>query len=87
MILSTALLESVEARDRPLAIGVATMCQTPSAIYGPLGGVLTQATSYPTVFALSAVAGLVGWVAAWRIGANQLAAPPTVQETGAPAAN
>ncbi len=87
MVLSTALLESVEARDRPLAIGVATMCQTPSAVYGPIGGLLTQSTSYPTVFALSAVAGLVGSVAAWRIGANQLAVAHTAQETEPAAAN
>lgn len=67
MVMSTALLEAVPAKDRPLAVGVASVCQTPSAVYGPLGGVLAGKTSYRFVFAVAAAFGLLGLISALRL--------------------
>jgi MFS family permease len=53
MVTSNALLESVDARERPLAIGVASVFQTPSSLYGVIGGLLAQFTSYPIVFGVA----------------------------------
>jgi len=60
MVGSSTLLESVEPRDRPFAVGVFSLCQTPGALYGVAGGLLAQATSYPVVFACAAALALLG---------------------------
>jgi len=67
MVMSTALLESVREEDRPLAVGVASVCQTPSALYGPAGGFLAGVTSYRTVFTVAAGISLLGVVSSFRL--------------------
>ncbi len=67
MVMSTALLESVSPDERPLAVGVASVCQTPSALYAPAGGLLSGLTSYRVVFVTGAVFALFGLVLAMRI--------------------
>jgi predicted MFS family arabinose efflux permease len=47
---SNVLLEAVEEVERPLAVGVVTVFQSPGAIYSVLGGLLAERTSYPVVF-------------------------------------
>lgn len=67
MVMSTALLESVAPDERPLAVGVASVCQTPSALYAPAGGLLSGLTSYRVVFVTGALFALFGLVLAMRI--------------------
>lgn len=67
MVMSTAILATVDSADRPLAVGVASVCQTPSALYGPLGGLLAGLTSYRVVFGTAAAMALAGVVMSLRI--------------------
>lgn len=53
MVVYTALLEAASEEDRPLAVGVASLCQTPSACYAPVGGLLAASLGYRPVFALA----------------------------------
>lgn len=66
MVASGVLLESVDARERPLALGVTGMFQAPTALYGVLGGLLAQATSYPVVFGVTLAVTASGFVMALR---------------------
>lgn len=75
MIMSTAILETVPAEERPLAIGVASVCQTPSALYGPLGGLLAGLASYRVVFGLATAASLLGAISAFRVKGRARAEP------------
>jgi predicted MFS family arabinose efflux permease len=63
MTTSNTLLESVEAKERPLAVGVASMCQAPGAIYGLAGGLLAQHASYTVVFWTALAFGTAGLLA------------------------
>lgn len=60
MACSTALLESVSAEERPMAVGIATMLQAPSAIYGPIGGAVAQLAGYPVTICLALATTLCG---------------------------
>ncbi len=71
---NNVLLESVDEAKRPLAIGVASVCLTPSAGYGLIGGILTGVAGYPTVFGLTLVL-----TAAGVVGVFGLPARPTLQ--------
>jgi MFS family permease len=62
MVMSTALLESANEEERPLAVGVASVCQTPSALYGPLGGLLSATLGYRIVFVFSMVFAVAGFI-------------------------
>jgi len=67
MVISTALLASVPAKDRPLAVGVSSVCQAPSALYGPIGGALAGITSYRVVFWVASCAAVAGAASAFRL--------------------
>ena len=67
MVTTNALLETVEERDRPMAIGVMSLGQTPVAIYGPLGGIVAEATSYRAGFVVALAFGVVGVLLILRI--------------------
>lgn len=67
MVMSTALLEAANESERPLAVGVASVCQTPSAVYGPIGGLIAAALGYHAVFAAAAGVSATGVVAAFAI--------------------
>lgn len=67
MVASSALLESVGDRDRPLALGAATVCQTPTALYGFAGGLIAQWYSYEAAFTAALVVTALGLVAALRV--------------------
>ncbi len=67
MVTTNTLFESVDDRDRPMAIGVLSLGQTPVAIYGPLGGVIAAATSYVTGFGVALVFGVAGVLLTLRI--------------------
>ena len=78
MVMSTALLEAASDAERPLAVGVASVCQTPSALYAPIGGFMASALGYQAVFAAAAGISASGVLAAFAIppirraaGANQ----------------
>jgi MFS family permease len=62
MTATNALIGSTSEKDRPLAIGVASLMQTPGAIYGPLGGWLVQSFSYVAVFSVALTLGTLGLV-------------------------
>jgi hypothetical protein len=66
MMVSNAYLGAVEAKERPLAIGVTSLLQTPSSLYGPLGGLLAEHTSYTTVFVAALVLTSGGLLTALR---------------------
>lgn len=67
MICSTTLFESVAPHQRPLAVGVATVFQTPSALYGPIGGVISQRLGYRAAFTVALLIGVAGALLAARI--------------------
>lgn len=67
MVTTNALLETVGERDRPLAIGVLSLGQTPVALYGPLGGLIAEATSYATGFGVALCFGIAGTLLVLRI--------------------
>jgi len=66
MVASSVLLESVDARERPLALGVTSLFQAPTALYGFLGGLLAQKTSYPVVFSAALTITAAGFFMALR---------------------
>lgn len=68
MAISNALLESVEPKDRPFAVGVASVCQTPGALYGPMGGALAEIGGYRVVFGCAATVISVGVLIARGLG-------------------
>lgn len=76
MMFSTTLFESVSARQRPLAVGVATVFQTPSALYGPLGGLIAQRLGYRAAFAAAACFGVAGALLAGRVHRSRIAPSP-----------
>jgi MFS family permease len=67
MVMSTAIMESTPEEERPLAVGVASVCQTPSALYGPVGGAIAGLLGYRVVFAASAAFALAGLAVSFRI--------------------
>ena len=64
---STVILESVDERDRLLVIGVSSLFQSPSALFGVIGGVIAQTSSYPLVFGCGLAVTLAGLLAALKI--------------------
>jgi predicted MFS family arabinose efflux permease len=71
ILANNALLEAVEDRDRPLAIGVASLCQAPTALYAVAGGLLLRAgLPYPALFALTALLTALGLLVACRLPAG-----------------
>ena len=64
---STVILESVEDRDRPLMIGVASAVQAPTALYGVFGGLIAGSFAYPAVFACGLGVTGAGFLAAMRV--------------------
>lgn len=75
MVGSTLLLESVSDQDRPLAVGVTSLFQTPSALYAVIGGLLAQMTSYQTVFVGALMFAVSGVIMAMRLPANTKTLP------------
>lgn len=67
MVISNAILASVTEEERPLAVGVSSACQTPSAIYGVLGGLIASSASYRMAFAASAALAGLGALLAFRM--------------------
>lgn len=67
MVMSTALLETADERERPLVVGVASVCQTPAALYGPIGGMLAGAIGYRPVFAIASLCALAGLLLSFMI--------------------
>jgi MFS family permease len=67
IVSSSTLLESVEPKERPFAIGVYSLMLTPSALYGLVGGLIAQATSYRVVFTCALAIGTIGAISAFRI--------------------
>lgn len=67
MTSSNTLLETVEAKERPLAVGVASMVQAPGALYGLIGGLLAQHFSYAVVFSAALGVALVGVIVVWGL--------------------
>jgi hypothetical protein len=71
ILANNLLLESVADRDRPLAVGVASLWQAPTALYAIAGGFLLRAgLSYPALFTLTALVTAVGFYCACRVGAR-----------------
>jgi MFS family permease len=67
ILANNALLEAVRDSDRPLAVGVASLCQTPTALYGLLGGLLLRAgVPYVGLFWLTLAVTSAGLVACLR---------------------
>ena len=64
---TNTLMETVEAQERPLAVGVASICQAPGAIYGLVGGMLAQQFNYAVVFAVAFGFALLGLRAVWGL--------------------
>ena len=81
MVGSTALLAAVSAEERPLAVGIASVCQAPGSLFGLLGGALAAATSYPVVFgfalALAAAAVILTCATATGSGATGFGPSPS----------
>ena len=50
----------MEAKERPLAIGIMSLCQAPGSLFGLLGGLLAQHYSYPVVFGVALGLGVLG---------------------------
>ncbi|MBM3492936.1 MAG: MFS transporter [Armatimonadetes bacterium] len=67
MVMSTAILESCAEDERPLAVGVASVCQTPGALYGPIGGFMAGALGYRPVFAAACLFALSGLLVSFGI--------------------
>ena len=67
MTTSNALLDAVDPAERPLAVGVSSLCQAPGALYGLLGGILAQQLSYAFVFWITLAVGLVGLRVVWGL--------------------
>ncbi len=65
---SNAIFDSIGERERPLAMGLATVCQTPTALYGLIGGVLVQAIGFRPVFGIALCVTMLGFALAWRAG-------------------
>jgi MFS family permease len=71
VVANSALLESVADHERPFAVGVASLCQTPTALYAVAGGFLLRAgLSYPALFALTLLLTAGGLLAAMRLPAS-----------------
>jgi MFS family permease len=66
MTATSAMLETIDERERPLAVGVATVFQAPAAIYSPIGGMLLIHAPYAVVFALALAFTAGGLIAALR---------------------
>ena len=75
MVGSTALLEAVVPQDRPFAVGISSVFATPAALYGLIGGLIAQATSYPVVFACALVFAAAGFAATLRLNTERPAPP------------
>jgi predicted MFS family arabinose efflux permease len=67
MTSSNALLETVEARERPLAVGVSSLCQAPGALFGLIGGLLAKYYSYEVVFYTALLLGSAGLLVVLRL--------------------
>jgi hypothetical protein len=68
ILANNALLEAVSDRDRPLAVGIASLCQAPTALYAVAGGLMLRAGfSYPTLFLLTALVTTIGLGLACRL--------------------
>jgi predicted MFS family arabinose efflux permease len=68
VVANSALLEAVNDAERPFALGVAALCQTPTALYAVAGGFLLRAgLSYPALFALTLLLTAGGLLAATRL--------------------
>lgn len=78
MVASTMLLESVEEAERPFAVGVSSLMQTPTALYGVVGGFVAQAFSYTTVFLAALGFALVGLFLALRFPGRSTLTPSAV---------
>jgi hypothetical protein len=60
MVGSNAMLDAVGETERPLAVGVASMLLAPTALYGVLGGLLAERTTYSVVFACALSLAVMG---------------------------
>lgn len=70
ILANNTLLEAVADRDRPLAIGIAALCQAPTALYALTGGLLLRAgLSYPALFVLTALITATGLLVSCRLAA------------------
>jgi MFS family permease len=68
LLASNALLEAVPDRDRPLAVGITSLCQAPTALYPVLGGILLKVgLPYAGLFALTLALTAVGFLATLRL--------------------
>jgi MFS family permease len=71
ILANSALLEAVADHERPFAVGVASLCQTPTALYAVAGGSLLHAgLPYPALFALTLLLTAGGLLAAMRLPAQ-----------------
>jgi MFS family permease len=61
---SQAVMAASNDAERPMAVGIASLCQVPGACFAPLGGVLTGVMGYRGVFLLTAVVTWCGVAAA-----------------------
>ncbi len=80
MVMSTALLGAASETERPLAVGVASVCQTPSALYGPIGGAVASVLGYQAVFAAAAGVSIGGALASFAIPPSTRARPQAPHE-------
>lgn len=81
ILANNAILEAVADRDRPLAIGVAALCQAPTALYAVAGGLLLRAgLSYPALFAVTVLITAAGLIVACRLPRDE----ERTHETGSP---
>jgi MFS family permease len=71
VLANSALLEAVADHERPFAVGVASLCQTPTALYAVAGGALLHAgLPYPALFALTLMLTACGLLASMRLPAK-----------------
>jgi MFS family permease len=64
---SNTLLETVEASERPLAVGVMSLWQSPGSLYGLFGGILAEAYSYRFVFQCALALAAIGLLVVLRL--------------------
>ncbi len=67
MVASNALMEAVAPVQRPLAVGVASLFQTPGSLFGLFGGMLAGAASYQAVFVCALALGTLAVLSSLRL--------------------